>query len=105
MSTVTESTFSPCKCKYKVFIPERVSKAISFLSVSPYSYTYLPTQRLALPHIMASEPSALKMRMLKSPVSEGPIRTSPSLPMPVCGLLHSFANASGCETGYFRVLT
>ena len=46
-------------------------------------YAYLPTQRLPFPHIIASEPSALKIRMLKSALSELPINISPSLPIPV----------------------
>ena len=70
-------------------------------------------QRLALPHILASEPSALKMRMLKSALPDEPISTSPSLPMPVWGRLHATASSSGFGTasssgfgrGYIRVLT
>ena len=34
----------------------------------PLSYRYLPTQRMPLPHIFASLPSALKMRMEKSAI-------------------------------------
>ena len=55
--------------------------------------------RLALPHILASEPSALKMRMLKSALSERPISTRPSLPIPVCGALHFFESFSGFSIG------
>jgi hypothetical protein len=40
-------------------------------------------QRDAFPHIMASEPSALKMRILKSATDDEPIKTKPSDPMPV----------------------
>jgi len=53
--------------RYPIADPEK--KAIEwskFHTVNPYSYTYLPTQRLPLPHIIASEPSALNIRILKS---------------------------------------
>ena len=44
----------------------------------------------ALPHIIASEPSALNMRMEKSASADTgrPISTSPSLPMPLWRELH-----------------
>lgn len=62
----------------------------------------------ALPHIMASEPSALKMRIEKSAplVIEGlPMSTNPSLPMPVCGALHLMAAALGSGMLYNKVST
>ena len=83
ISTVTVLTVFPSTCNFRILIPDSVSKVISVLSVNPYSYTYLPTQRLPLPHIIASEPSALKIRILKSALSETPINISPSLPIPV----------------------
>ena len=52
--------------------------------VSPWSYAYLATQRTPLPHISASLPSALNMRIRTSATSEGRIRISPSPPMPKC---------------------
>ena len=66
-----------------MLIPERVSSVITSLSVNPFSYTYLPMQREAFPHIMASEPSALNIRILKSAFSDTPISTRPSAPIPV----------------------
>ena len=76
-----------------------------FLFVSLLSYTYLPIQRDAFPHIMASEPSALKIRMLKSAIFDEPIRTSPSEPIPVWGALNLMASSSGFRTGKAIVFT
>ena len=56
-------------------IPESVSSVMVVFVVNPYSNRYFPIQRLAFPHIMASEPSALKMRMLKSALSDVSINT------------------------------
>ena len=99
ISTVTAVTVFPSTWSFRILIPDSVSRVISVLSVKPYSYTYLPTQRLPLPHIIASEPSALKIRILKSALSEFPINISPSLPIPVWNLLHSIAFFSGAAIG------
>ena len=63
ISTVTLSTFPAFKCRLRIFTPESVSNLIVVLSVIPFSYRYLAMHRLALPHIIASEPSALKIRI------------------------------------------
>ena len=63
---------------------------------------------LALPHIIASDPSALKMCIEKSAcdVSEGfPMSTKPSLAMPKWGRLHAMAAFSGCGMTSLSVLT
>lgn len=70
-------------CRCKILMPDNVSSWMSVLLVRPSSYKYLPMQRLAFPHMRASEPSALNIRILKSAWSEGQIRTSPSEPIPV----------------------
>ena len=64
-------------------------------------------QRLALPHIMASEPSALKMRMEKSASGTGlrSMSTSPSEPMPLWRSLHAMAQACGSAMGCCMALT
>ena len=65
MSTVTRSVMpAPSRWRRSVLTPESVSRRISVRSVRPRSWRYLPMQREAFPHIMASEPSALKMRMV-----------------------------------------
>ena len=53
--------------------------------------------REALPHIIASEPSALKMRMEKSASGIGllSMSTNPSLPMPLWRLLQAMAAVDG----------
>jgi hypothetical protein len=43
--------------------------------------------------------------MLKSALSEEPISTRPSLPIPVCGALHALASSSGWLIGYWAVST
>ena len=61
----------------------------------------------ALPHIIASEPSALNMRMEKSASADTgrPISTSPSLPMPLWRELHFMAASTGEGILYSNVLT
>ena len=41
-------TVFPSTCNFRILIPDSVSKVISVLSVNPYSYTYLPTQRISV---------------------------------------------------------
>ena len=88
-------------------MPEAVSSLTRVWRVKPRSYTYLPMQRLALPHIIPSDPSALKMRMEKSAsgLGERPMSTRPSLPMPMCGRLQAMAAASGSAMAYSAVST
>ena len=105
ISTVTVFTFPSSTWSFSILMPDRVSRVTAVWEVRPYSYKYLPMQRLALPHILASEPSALKMRILKSALFELPMSTRPSLPIPVCGALHSTESFSGLSMGYFRVFT
>ena len=64
-------------------------------------------QREALPHIMASLPSALKIRIEKSASGTGdsPINTSPSLPIPLWRLLQAIAALLGSGILYNKVLT
>ena len=98
MSTFTRLTFPSSSCKLICLRPPLVSMVSSVLSVSPRSYTYLPTQRMPLPHMPASLPSELKIRMPKSAVSLGSMRIRPSLPQPKWGLLITMARRSGSDT-------
>ena len=82
MHTRTVSTAPSATFSQSVLMPARVSIVSSVLSVRPRSWTYLPTQRMALPHISEREPSALYISMQKSATSDGQISTSPSPPMP-----------------------
>ena len=82
-----------------VFTPESVSMVMVVRpSVMPLSYRYLPTQRMPLPHIFPSEPSALKIRICASALSEGEIRIMPSPPIPKCGSLSLIESDSGSGT-------
>ena len=105
ISTVTASTVSSLIESLSNFMPDNVSNEISLFAVSPYSYKYLPIQRLAFPHIRASEPSALNIRILKSAIFDLSIRTNPSLPIPVCGLLQMIDFSSGFAIGYLVLST
>ena len=66
-------------------MPDSVSRRISVFVVRPFPKRYFPIHLEALPHIMASLPSALKMRMVKSAsgIELLPIKTNPSDPMPL----------------------
>ncbi len=64
--------------------PAPVSTARCRLFVSPLSYTYLPKQRMPLPHMAPSEPSALNIRILKSARWDGHTQMMPSPPTPKC---------------------
>ena len=50
---------------------------------------------MPLPHIFASLPSALKIRILKSAFSDGEIQIIPSAPAPKCLSESRTASASG----------
>src|SRR5438132_1499293 len=66
----------------------------------PWSYTYLATQRMPLPHISASLPSALNMRMRASALSDGQMRIKPSEPTPQCrSLITRLSPAGSCGIG------
>src|SRR5262245_46258354 len=59
--------------------------------------------RIPFPHISASDPSALKMRILKSPFEDGSKRMIPSAPIPV-RLWHNWAIRLGSrENMLFRL--
>ena len=64
-------------------------------------------QREALPHIMASDPSALNILIEKSAsgILALSINTKPSLPMPVCGALHAMDAFVGSGILYNNVFT
>ena len=59
MFTCAEVTFPSVLYILMYFIPLRVSKDIISLSVILLSKTYFATQRAALPHIFARDPSEL----------------------------------------------
>ena len=88
---------SPLKT-FIYLIPLSVSSEISSLFVRPRSHTYFATHLVALPHIFALEPSALYISILKSALSLGSIKTSPSEPIPKCLSLTFIAVLSGSET-------
>ena len=107
ISTVTLSTVSFSTCSHRVFTPDLVSNLITFLLVSCRSWRYFAMHLLAFPHIMASDPSALKMRMEKSASGTGlsPMSTRPSAPTPLCLSLHLTAASEGFGTSCSMVLT
>ncbi|OQA14188.1 MAG: hypothetical protein BWY62_01113 [Firmicutes bacterium ADurb.Bin356] len=71
--------------------PESVSISNVFALVSPASYKYFAKTRIPFPHISASEPSALKIRILNAAVFEGSSTSRPSAPTPVCLWQSTFA--------------
>ena len=71
-------------------MPASVSTVMSSFFTMPRSYTYLAKQRMPLPHISASLPSAFTIRMRISAVSEGSTTSMPSPPT-LTRLVHSFA--------------
>ncbi len=95
MSTRTDATSPSCKLSSSTFIPASVCTFTIVLSVKPLSYMYLPTQRIALPHISAGEPSRLNRCIRKSASDEGKINTNPSEPIPKCLSLSNFAIEEG----------
>jgi hypothetical protein len=68
-----------------VFKPLRVSMA-SFGFAMPWVYSHSATQRMPLPHILPSLPSALKMRIMASApaVTGAQMQIMPSAPMEKC---------------------
>ena len=105
MHTRTVSTAPSATFSQSVLMPARVSIVSSVLSVRPRSWTYLPTQRMALPHISEREPSALYISMQKSATSDGQISTSPSPPMPKCRSDSRIAARDGSGTVSVKQLT
>ena len=79
-------------------IPALVSSVMRCEEVNPWSATYFPTHRAPLPHIFASEPSALKILILKSAFSDGRISIMPSPPIPVCRSLSLRESDAGSST-------
>ena len=54
----------------------------------PWSYTYLATQRMPLPHISASLPSALNICIRASATSTGPNQNQTVAPDPKVTMRH-----------------
>ena len=67
-------------------IPAGVSTVNCFFSIMPLSYTYLAKQRMPFPHISASLPSELMIRIRTSATRLSTMTISPSAPIPVCRL-------------------
>jgi len=103
--TLTVLTLSSSTFKTNVLIPDKVSTVIVVLSVILLSYTYFATQRMPLPHILPSEPSALYILILKSATSDGLITISPSEPIPKCLLLTISDNLFGSSIFVSKPLT
>ena len=82
ISTRTPVSLLPASCRRGTRTPAPVSTVNSASLLSPSAWTTPAKQRMPLPHISASVPSALKMRMRKSACSDGSTRISPSAPMP-----------------------
>src|SRR3989338_11259893 len=82
MFTLALDTFPFIVKSWIVLTPARVSTVSGFFWVILWSYTYFATQRIPFPHICASLPSALKIRILQSAAFDGMIRISPSDPTP-----------------------
>ena len=82
--------------------PRRVSTRSGCRSHRPRSTANFATQRMPLPHIIPSLPSALYIRMRTSaatPGVTGSTMMSPSLPIPTCRSLTQRASAGGSLTG------
>ena len=69
------------------------------------SYAYFATHLHPLPHISASDPSALNMRMRTSAMSDGPTMISPSLPIPKCRSLTACDRVTGSSIFSSKQLT
>ena len=82
MTTRTRTTCPASISRSRVRTPIPVSIRSGFFSQMPRSCTYFATQRTALPHISASLPSALNIRIRASARSDGQMSTSPSPPTP-----------------------
>ena len=95
MSTVTAAASPPSSIISQYFTPLNVSISKCFFRHSPVSYRNFATHRMPLPHIMASLPSALKMRIFPSAVSEGQTNIIPSPPTPLCRSERSILRPSG----------
>ena len=106
MSTVTASTEPFVTVRSSPRTPAPVS-AVSrvFLGASPRSYASFATQRMPLPHISDSLPSAFHIRIRTSALSLGRIRMSPSLPTPKRRSLTAFAIATGSSTRWWNPST
>ena len=105
MLTRTVLTLPLSTVSLSVLRPASVSTVISSLDTSPWSYAYLATQRMPLPHIWASLPSALNMRMRTWALSDGRMSIRPSAPMPKWRSLTKGATAAGSSTVSSKPLT
>ena len=85
-----------------VLVPASVSISARSPSRTPRSSANRNKARMPLPHISASEPSALKMRILTSPPSEGSMTTTPSAPTPL-RRWHRRHTASALSSGSRRI--
>ena len=77
-STLAEETTPPKEKTVTSLTPLPVSIFIVSPLTMPVSCKYLATQRMALPAIMPSEPSWLKMRIFASATSDFSMSTMPS---------------------------
>ena len=102
MSTATRTARPFFSVTAQVFMPLLVSICSRGLRAMPSSYRYLATQRMALPHMAPSLPSALNMRIFASAMSEGQMRIMPSPPTPLCRSDSRTARASGLAMGCLK---
>ena len=101
MLTVTRRTLASATSRSSERVPRPVWTRIGLARVRPWSKAYLATHRMPLPHISASLPSALNIRMRTSaavPGSGGTIRISPSAPIPTWRSDTALATAGGSTT-------
>ena len=98
MSTRTRLTRPFSTDSSRLSTPASVSMRIGLALDSPWSYAYLATQRMPLPHICPREPSRLYISMRASAWAEGQMRMSPSLPTPVLRSLTARASAGASVT-------
>jgi len=102
ISTRTRRTVPPLGKSQSRFMPLKVSISISLFGTAPLSNRYFPTQRIALPHIFPSLPSALNIRIFASARPLGQMSTIPSPPMPLCLSESRTAKFSGEASGSRR---
>ena len=93
ISTVTCVTMPFSMVSVGFITPANVSIVKVVSLISPCSYAYLAKQRMPLPHISASLPSELMMRMRTSHVLDGTTITRPSAPIPVRRLQRRMARS------------
>ena len=82
MSTATRLTAPFSIRSVSSFTPDRVFTVMCSFRTTPLSYRYLPAQRIPLPHMLASLPSALKIRISQSASAHTKRKITPSAPTP-----------------------